>query len=272
MVWSEQIGNSITIPSDKNSSDPTDTRDWIQVGGDLPPEFASGPGPITAGIIFYNGRWVGVGTEVKYLVIYPLSSVDGTTENLFIRAYTTTDGVGQGFQNMAQFQYSRFSGDAVSMYLSNPHDLSSTQSTHNAALVRNDTLNQYGLIVPDSAWTSIVPLLTAAWVPWDTGVDIPAYKKDSAGTVHLNGIVKLANNGSQLTAKQSANVCQLPAGYYISGKAIQRPVIQFDTSGVFLCTGVATISSTGMLSLTNTYTATVTAGYGWALAMNFASS
>lgn len=65
MVWSDSIGSSITVPSDKNVSDPTDTRDWINIGADVPVELASW---LSAGIFFYNGAYVAGSTsqQAKY--------------------------------------------------------------------------------------------------------------------------------------------------------------------------------------------------------------
>jgi hypothetical protein len=50
-VWAESVAASIVIPSDARTDDPTDTRDYIVIGEDVPAEVA---GSMNAGLVFHN--------------------------------------------------------------------------------------------------------------------------------------------------------------------------------------------------------------------------
>lgn len=65
MVWTSSIGSSITVPGDKNPNDPTDKRDYLVLGEDIPPEISS---LITVGILYHAGQYVAGSTymTVKY--------------------------------------------------------------------------------------------------------------------------------------------------------------------------------------------------------------
>lgn len=68
MVWAESIGQNVVVPGDKDTLNPSDTRDWISIGEDVPTELLP---YLTAGIFFRAGQYVAAGTfpKVKYFGI-----------------------------------------------------------------------------------------------------------------------------------------------------------------------------------------------------------
>jgi hypothetical protein len=137
MVWSEQIGGSITIPADRLIGD---QKDYIVVGGDMPPEF--GFSTINAGLIFYNGKFKAVGQECKYIAVVPIgSAVAGSQLELEVTAFITTNGINGSFVPLADFVWTTLAGATSTQFL-NPRS-SSGQEFIAQALVRYDALQLY---------------------------------------------------------------------------------------------------------------------------------
>lgn len=121
---------------------------------------------------------------------------------------------------------------------------------------------------PDLAWTSLP--LNASFVPWDTTVNAPLYRRDAAGSAKLTGIVALnAANGSQLNAGASAPVCQLPAGYYPAGHFTWRAVPMINASGVWVAAVWSWVTPAGVLTVQNSTGALAGGGYGFCIGMTY---
>lgn len=100
MVWSGSIGLSIMVPSDANPTDPSDTRDYIILGEDVPPEIAS---KMTAGLFFHNksGFTDGInGTEPLYWAL-GITTTSGQLE--MIAYYNLGNGGGFAYTAMTMF-------------------------------------------------------------------------------------------------------------------------------------------------------------------------
>lgn len=269
MVWADNIGTSITLPSDKNPADTTDKRDWVQIGGNLPDELIAAG--YNAALLFYNGKWVGAGSEVKYFALTPLG--DSIAQERFRIVFCSTfDGGTPTLMTVLDVPFSGPKSNITGFSMENPRALD-VQETLPNSLVRYDALTSYvntaignySLVFPEGL-TSLVPLLGAAWVPWDVGVNMPAYQKDVTNRVYLTGIVMLANNGSQLGAGQGAAVCTLPSGHYSIYRNQQFAVPMFSSAGVYIGTGNALVNSSGVLTVVNNTNALVGPGTGWSLA------
>lgn len=120
---------------------------------------------------------------------------------------------------------------------------------------------------PDGDWTSMVPLLGAAWSAWDTAGNLPSYRMDAAGNVHVAGIVKL-NVGSSLAAGGGVAVATLPAAY--RPERIQHRIsVIVNSSGVWQGFGWTYVDTAGVVFVFNSTAVTQPAGSGWALGLTF---
>lgn len=118
-------------------------------------------------------------------------------------------------------------------------------------------------------WTDL-PFIAGAWAAWDTGANLPRYRRDVAGDCHVRGIVKIAAGGGfTIPAGASGTVCTLPAGFFLPGATTWAFAAILNASGVLLSMTQAQVSSTGVLTVVNNTAAAAVAGYGFCLGLTF---
>lgn len=133
------------------------------------------------------------------------------------------------------------------------------------AVLRADVIRLRGVTegAAGPAWSTL-PMGSAAWVPFDSTANLPRARQTAAGTVQLEGIVKLAS-GASFAAGGTSHVATLPAGWE-PRTSIQRSIILLrDNATYFSASWLFIASGSRNLIVVNTSGSTLTAGWAWSL-------
>lgn len=178
MVWSEQIGNALIVPGDK---EPGDGRDWISLGEDVPDELKQ---YLSAGIFFRNGTYIEDSPEPFMQVKY--FGMGAKLTRFFQFVYIENDFNVPGAHKLVNL--TSFDFDDEFMLRSNfgPYvdDSDYPRSTNT---ISGGHLRRY-----DSFFTEQFPSLLAGFTQYSGGVAESGltWRLTPDGMVHINGLFR----------------------------------------------------------------------------------
>lgn len=267
MVWSEQVGTSILVPSDRVNGD---GRNYIVIGEDVPSAIAD---HFTAALVFRNGKTSGTDPQ-------PGSNFDttGIYGSLYPNGFVYyAFGISTaGALELVAFYFVVPSprSEAYSAFRQTVLSIAPPTSVDSAPVVSIGENPNYGsynegsvkVLINDAGWSNLP--LNVAYTPWDTGGNNCMSRINADGTVWVQGLAK-TTAGYSLVNGATYPVGTLPVAPKYN---FRRACYVINAGGNGYGFGVLFASANDTtLSFQNLTNVTVTAGFGITLDLSYAT-
>jgi hypothetical protein len=190
MVWSEQVGVSIVVPSDRQQGD---GRHYIVIGEDIPVAISD---QFTAALVFHNGKYVGpdpvpgtntnvpnVGDLYPSTFLYWALGISKAGNLELVAFYATVQA-----QDMTTFRHTIFSAsppvaiDGAPVFYLGHYDPAYSTYGEGALAIKSVQIDP---IVPKTVLTVNAAYFAPLGAPWQ----VPCYWKTATGIVHVIGVM-----------------------------------------------------------------------------------
>lgn len=226
MVWSEQIGDSITLPSDWS---PGDTRNHMTIGQDVPAEIAA---RFSAVLSWWNGSYTGnpdadFPNGYKYWAL-GISNIGALELVAYYYSVSAPTGGGYTYYRRTLFSVCMppdSSGAPVLSLGNNPNYGSYSEGFNVIAST------QINALVPKTLLTYDNPTIFTTWDAGGVGSENAFYEKDVTGRVSLGGLVKSVTAGGW---SAGTSWFTLPVGCRPAADRYFVVPTQQNTQGLFL--------------------------------------